>query len=43
MQFKPLTALEREQLFNNEIESFKRLTKAEQEASQEKANPKPDK
>jgi hypothetical protein len=43
MQFKPLTALEREQLFNNEIESFKRLTKAEQEAFQEKANPKPEK
>lgn len=43
MQFKPLTALEREQLFNTEIESFKRLTKAEQEAFQEKANPKPEK
>lgn len=43
MQFKPLTSLEREQLFNNEIESFKRLTKAEQEAFQEKANPKPEK
>lgn len=43
MQFKPLTALEREQLFNNEIESFKRLAKAEQEEFQEKANSKPEK